>query len=518
MAQKPLANVDRAWFRMEHPTNLMMISGVMVFQARMDIERLKATIEERLLRFDRFRQRVVEPRLPLCRVRWEDYRHFDLDEHVHHITLPAPGDKQALQEVASALMSTQLDFSRPLWELHLVQPYGDGCALIARLHHSIADGIALVHVLLSLTDTEPDAPWPFSMPQTARGRRRGPVESVLRPAQAALRTTSQLKDSVVEEGRETLSHPTRVLEAPRQGIRAATALGRLVLRWPDPKTPFKGDLGIPKQAAWSDPIPLTDVKAAGQGIGATVNDVLLAAVTGALRRYMQRRGDAVDKVNFRAVVPVNLRPLDKEPTLGNKFGLVFLSLPIGVAEPLNRLQELKRRMDALKGTPEPIVVLGILYGIGGAPRLIQDVVVKIFATKGTAVMTNVPGPKETLYLAGAALDGMMFWVPQSGRLGLGVSILSYDGKVFVGVATDHGLVPNPERIVSDFEAEFQTLRKLSKEMAPVAETATPAEEASSARPDRCQALTKAGRPCKNPPLAGSDYCYVHQGYADAAVQ
>jgi diacylglycerol O-acyltransferase len=526
MAQKPLANVDRAWFRMEHPANLMMISGVMIFEAPMDIERLKATIEQRLLRFDRFRQRVVRPRLPFYRVRWEDYRHFDLNDHVHHITLPAPGDKQALQDVASALMSTQLDFSKPLWEVHLAQPYGDGCALIARLHHSIADGIALVHVLLSLTDTDPDAPWPMPVLRKRSKGKGNPLERLSRPARSALAATSQITDTAVKQGRETLAQPKRALEVPRQGVRATTDLARLVLRWPDPKTPFKGDIGIPKRAAWSDPIPLDDVKAVGRGIGATVNDVLLAAVTGALRRYMQRRGDAVNNVNFRAVVPVNLRSLDQEPTLGNKFGLVFLSLPVGVAEPLDRLQELKRRMDALKGTSEPILVLGILYTIGGAPYPIQDVVVKIFATKGTAVMTNVPGPKETLYLAGSPLDTLMFWVPQSGRLGLGVSILSYAGKVFVGVATDRGLVPDPEQIVADFEAEFNTLLKLSKQMALIAEEpkveaaaeiAKRPKERPAAQPDRCQALTKASRQCKNRPLPDSDYCRVHQGYAKAAT-
>lgn len=571
MARKPFANVDRAWFRMEHPTNLMMITGVMIFSTPMDMERLKATIQNRLLRFDRFRQRVVKPILPWRRVCWEDDPHFNLNDHVHRIILPPPGDQKVLQEVAGELMSTQLESSKPLWEIHLVERYGSGCALIARLHHAIADGIALVHVLLSLTDTDPDTPWPVATPSEMSRRDRRMASTLWRPVRSTLKATTQVTETLLHESQEMLRDPSHAFYLARLGARGAIDFGRLVLRWPDPKTPFKGQLRVPKRAAWSDPFPLDDVKAAGRAMGGTVNDVLLTAITGALRRYMQSRDEPVDNVNFRAVVPVNLRPLDREPTLGNKFGLVFLSLPIGIADPMDRLYELKRRMDALKDSTEPVVVLGILNAIGGAPYAIQDIVVKIFATKGTAVMTNVPGPKETIYLAGAPLDTIMFWVPQSGRLGLGVSIISYAGQVRVGVAADRGLVPSPEEIVTQFHAEFDALQELSRQMKLEAveetlaeetsaeavteippesiaemtailkdaiekvnalieassqahgaiepdEEAAPAEAPVEERPGRCQALTKAGRQCKNRALPDSGFCRIHQGYETAVTK
>jgi hypothetical protein len=185
---------------------------------------------------------------------------------------------------------------------------------------------------------------------------------------------------------------------------------------------------------------------------------LITAAAGALRRYLLNRGDRVDDdLNIRAAVPVNLRPLDGPPKLGNQFGLVFLSLPLGIADPRQRLPELKRRMDELKGSPDALVSFGILNAMGRVPSQVQPLAVEFFGSKATAVMTNVPGPKQELYLAGKAIKQVMFWVPQSGRMGLGVSILSYAGNVMVGVNSDGHLVPDPERIVADFEQELSKL-------------------------------------------------------------
>jgi diacylglycerol O-acyltransferase len=537
MARKPLSNVDTAWLRMEDPTNLMMITGVIVFGAPMDFERLKATIEVGLLRFDRFRQRVVMPALPGGRLYWEDDPDFDLDYHLQRARLAPPGDQRTLQELASLLASRQLDFSRPLWQFHLVEEYGDGCALICRLHHCIGDGLALVHVLLSLTETEPDTAWPMVEPEAPRRRRRRRMGRLCRPAASALRTTGHVTRSLIREGWGTAAHPSRLVNGARIGFRGTKSLARLLLLLPDARTAFKGPLGVPKRVAWSAPIPLQDVKAVGKGLGGTVNDLLLAATSGALRRYLENRGEPVDGLNFRAVVPVNLRKPGTEHELGNKFGLVFLSLPVGIIDPIERLNELKRRMDALKDSLEAPVAFGILTTIGMAPEVIQDVVVNIFGLKGTAVMTNVIGPKEQIYLAGAPLESLMFWVPQSGHLGMGVSIMSYNSQVRVGVITDAGLVPDPEAIVAGFDAEFDELLQVAQE----AERARRAEEAPglgdvvdrlgetlaaldkvledqrrepeaapSETPERCQALTKAGKPCKNRPLSGSRYCWIHQ--------
>jgi WS/DGAT/MGAT family acyltransferase len=516
---------------MEDPSNLMMISGVMVFSDPLDYERLRATIEDGLLPLDRFSQRVAQPKCAWRTPRWEDDPGLDLDYHLRRTTLPAPGDQAALQELASELASTQLDLTRPLWQFHLVEGYGEGSALICRLHHCIGDGIALVQVLLSLTTTEPEAPRAGGEPEATPEDGRRPGRRFGRRTRRLVRVGLRASGWLVRESMNSIADPSRALDLARVGPDGATALARLVLRWPDPRTIFKGPLHVPKRAAWSDPIPLADVKKVGRRLGGTVNDVLLTAMTGSLRRYLLERDESADGLNIRAVIPVNLRPPSQEIGLGNRFGLVFLSLPVGIREPACRLAELRRRMDSLKDSKEAPVAFGILNAIGLSPQTIQDIVVNIFGTKATAVMTNVMGPREQLYLAGAPLEALMFWVPQSGKLGMGVSILSYSGKVWMGVITDEGLVPDPEAIIAGFHVEFDELLQMAEEEAEVpslAELSARVDEALAALDailekrgereaapdaaihDGCQAQTRAGKPCKNRALAGSRFCRVHQ--------
>jgi WS/DGAT/MGAT family acyltransferase len=520
MARKSLSSVDTAWLRMEEPNNLMMITGVLVFGTPIEYDRLKATLEARLLPFRRFRQRVVQPLVGSPY--WEDDPNFDLGYHLQMAALPPPGDQAALQDTASLLASRQLDPSKPLWQLHLIREYEEGCAVICRLHHSIGDGLALVYVLLSLTDTEPDASWPVVEPQATRRQHSGPMQKFLRPAQAAYRNTRSATGVLLEQTKQLRTDRAHAVNLAQAGIRGTAALGRLLLLPPDRKTIYKGPLGVPKRAAWSRPIPLPEIKLIGGELGGTLNDVLLTAMSGALRRYLLARGEKVEGLNFRAIVPVDLRKPGTEKELGNKFGLVFLSLPVGIVDPGERLGELRRRMDSLKDSLEAPVAFGILNTIGVMPQLLQDIVVSIFGLKGTAVMTNVIGPREQLYLAGSPLDSLMFWVPQSGHLGLGVSILSYNGQVWMGTITDAGLVPDPDAIIDAFHTEFSELLEKAREasLQPVQIARDDAlvletEDNGGAHtpgqaPAQCQALTQAGRRCKNRAQAGSVFCHVHQ--------
>ena len=255
------------------------------------------------------------------------------------------------------------------------------------------------------------------------------------------------------------------MDLARLGTETTMALGRLLLLPPDPKTVYKGPLQVPKRAVWSEPIPLSVIKAIGKATGCTLNDVLLSAVAGALRRYAEGRGQAVDGLNIRGVIPVNLRQEQSKIELGNKFGLVFLSLPLGIGDPMGRLFELKRRMDGLKDSREAVVAFGILNAIGMAPAQIEDIVVNIFGAKATAVMTNVPGPRNQIYFAGVAIRESMFWVPQSGRLGMGVSIFSYNDKVWLGLVTDVSLVPDPDAIIQFFHDELAELHAMTQQVA-----------------------------------------------------
>ena len=473
---EPISKVDTAWLRMEQPTNLMMITGVIVFEQGLDYSRLLETIEKRFLSFRRFRQKAVDNSTG---ANWQLDVDFDIHSHVRRIALPGKADRNELEILVAELASTPLNKERPLWEFHLVENYQGGAVLICRIHHCIADGIALVQVFLSLTDDTPEGSPFTSKPEVWKKRivSESPIfRRMLEPAKDGLDFALDLGQKMVEEGRKMLNDPSR---ASQYAIEAAEIVKELThsLTLPnDPKTRFKGRLGVRKQAAWAEPIPLAEVKALSRALSCTVNDVLISAVTGAIRAYMLEAGDADDELqDIRATVPVNLRPLEHARELGNHFGLVFLTLPLTLANPLERLYAVIERMNELKSSRQAAVTFGFLSALGMGPSLVQRPVLDLLSDKASAVLTNVPGPQHPLYLAGAKMDEMMFWVPQNGNVGLGISILSYNGKVSFGVMSDQRLVPDPQAIIARFQPEFEKLLYLAMMLPlkgrPAAETA-----------------------------------------------
>ena len=474
---KPLSAVDSAWLHMEDSTNLMMVTGIMLFDGPIDYDRFRRTLESRLLPLDRFTMRVIDNHRMLSGPHWEPDPHFDLDAHIHRVALPSPGDMAALQTFLSDLASTPLDFSKPLWQMHLVENVLGGSAMVLRFHHCIGDGTAMNAVLYRMMDTTPDAP--IERPEDQRGHARhgaGPLDALLKPARSALDMSVKLAGTVLDESIESLLRPTHLLEltgaATASATTSAATLRHLLLMPPDSVTPLKGKLGVQKHVAWSQSVPLPDVKQIGQQVGAKVNDVLLTAVAGALRGYLIDRGVDVAGLEIRVVLPVDLRPPERALDLGNEFGLVFVDLPLGMADPQVRLAEIKRRMDAIKRSPEALILFGLLNIVGMTPAQVEEQVVNVFGSKATAVMTNVAGPPQPLYMAGRRIVNMTFWVPQAGRLGMGISILSYAGQVTLGVITDAGLVPDPQAITARFAGELAALPNADRQDAP-AEPAAP---------------------------------------------
>ncbi|WP_164007927.1 WS/DGAT/MGAT family O-acyltransferase [Pyxidicoccus trucidator] len=451
-AHERMASVDALWFHMEEPANLMMITAVLWFEGRLDFEQLQAVVRERLVeRYPRFRQRVVPGRVGVPH--WEDVPDLDLDAHLSRLTVPPPGDRAALETLVGEWMSTPLERSRPLWQFHVLEGAEGGDVLLCRLHHCLADGIALARVLLTLTDAQ------GAEKGVAPGLRevRAPSEGGLSRWMRGARAVAGTARTVLKKGAELAAEPILAGDLVRQGAKGLAAMGKLLVIPQDPNTPLRGPLGQEKRAAWSAPVPLAQVKAVGQALGGTVNDVLLAAVTGALRRYLESRDVVPEDVH--ALVPVNLRPLD-EPVpreLGNRFGVVFLRLPVHISNPRRRLLELARRMDMVKRSPEAVLTFGALEVLGYAPAPLERTMVDAFGSKATLVATNVPGPREAVSVAGTKLGGLTFWVPQAGHLGLGVSLFSYAGQVTVGVAADAGRVPDPHALIRAFHDEMEAL-------------------------------------------------------------
>jgi diacylglycerol O-acyltransferase len=459
-AREAMSKVDTAWLRMESPTNLMMITGVLIFKDRLDLAQLKHLLEERFLAYRRFRQKAVDS---VSSASWEKDADFDLDWHVRVAALPGNADKTALEAFVSELASTPLNHARPLWQFHLVENYAPdgkrgGSVLIARIHHCYADGMALVQVLLSLTDASPSPKRHKELAKVWLKKDQGSVlQRLLEPAGAGLSQALAFGEKALDKAGELVTNPELVAALAKNGGEIARELAVALTLCDDPQTAFKGPLGQAKRVAWAEPMPLEEVKVVGKALGCTVNDVLLACAAGALRGYLRDIGESVDGLTIRATVPVNLRPLEHAKKLGNHFGLVFLDLPIGEANPLRRLERVAANMRELKKSKQAALTFGLLSIVGMAPAAIQRVALELFSRKASAVATNVPGPQMPLYLAGCEVDELMFWVPQSGSIGMGLSILSYNDRVHFGLIADGKRVRDPEPIVKRFAPEFEKL-------------------------------------------------------------
>jgi len=489
-----ISGVDTAWLRMDQPTNLMMIVGVMMFDGKVALARVRKTIAARFLAFRRFGQCAVQDAAGAW---WQADENFDIKAHVLGATLPGAGGKEELEAFVSGLASTPLDPARPLWQFHVVDNFQGGSALVTRIHHCYADGIALIQVMLSMThataagslEMEPEAIEPAASAESDFWAQ------ILKPVTGALGNAKEIGNALFEQGKSLAANPSMAAEALQgiagKGLELAGEVAKLVTMGADAPTRFKGALGTRKTVAWADPLPLNEVKAVGKALGCSINDVLLSMAAGALRDYLLEKGDLVDDLEIRAIVPVNLRPAGAGKNLGNHFGLVFLDLPIGMEHPLERVYEVRRRMQALKGSYQPAIALALLSAVGYGPRVLQEQVTHLLGANASAVMTNVPGPQHPLYFAGKRIVELDFWVPQSGGIGMGVSILSYDGRIQFGVITDAGLVPDPCRIAGRFDDEFTKLLWLAL-MSPWVDDevqAKPAKKATGKKPAATAAPT-----------------------------
>jgi diacylglycerol O-acyltransferase len=465
MTRERMSGVDTAWLRMDGPGNLMMIVGVEVLESPIGYDQLCERLQERLLRFDRFRQRV-EP--DVTGYWWVDDPDFDISRHVVRVKLRGRAGEPQLKALAARLASEPLDPAHPLWQFHLVEHYEGGSAVVVRIHHCIADGIALVGVLLSLTDAVAQGAGRSAHADAKVKREEGTEHDVEALLGGMFEPLTRGAVHAAEAAGVTLARSVEIAGEVATDSRARSALAsigtqvvtdalRIALMSEDSPTRLKGKPSGRKAVAWNDPMRLDEVKLVCKVLEVSVNDVLLSGVAGALHRYLERHGEYTQGKEIRAMVPVNLRGADEPASLGNRFGLVPLTLPVGIANPLERLYEVRRRMRELKDGYQAPLAFALLSAIGHAPRQVQGLILEYLASKGTAVMTNVPGPRQPIELFGIAMSRMMFWVPQSGDIGVGVSILSYNGAVQFGLMTDVAMCPDPQAIVDLFEPEFERL-------------------------------------------------------------
>ncbi|MDD2882784.1 MAG: wax ester/triacylglycerol synthase family O-acyltransferase [Rhodoferax sp.] len=475
-----MSKVDTAWLRMDSSSNLMLILGVWLIKPGVSYQDTRDRIEERMLKYPRFSQRV---QLDATGASWVTDTAFDINRHVLLETLPATARKhpeQALQTRLGELAMQSMDMQHPLWDFRLIEHFEGGSALLVRIHHCIADGLALIAVIQSLVDGGHEPPQRKSKPQASSSWEAAEdwmSHTLIEPlTQATVKALDAAGDKA-EQALNAVGDPQlRVgsllekwfekglskglggsADAARLAYQVMRDSAALALMADDSPTRLKGTPGTTKRVAWCQPIPLDDVRAVSKALHCSINDVLLSCVAGAIGQYLRAQGDAVAGKEIRAMVPVNLRPMSEAYKLGNQFGLAPVVLPIGLDNPVARVFEVRRRMSALKGSLQPLLAFALLAVAGVLVKPAQDAMLSLFSKKTTAVMTNVPGPREKLTFCGATLEQALFWVPQSGTVGLGVSILSYGGGVQFGVISDTTLCPDPQAIIDQFAPEFERL-------------------------------------------------------------
>lgn len=437
-----LTKADVAWLHADVPTNHFVVTTLAMLDEPPDIEKVRVMLSHRLQLHPRLGQVVEDPTLPLAGARWVPATHFDLDAHLHRVALPAPARKRELAAFIGDLVGLPVDLTRPMWHMYAVEGPGSGGALVGRFHHSLGDGQAMVRMLLTLTDDSPDG-WkrPLERPRTRRSRR------------------STAGPSSIAQLIGQLPHAPRFA---RDVLAGAGTIARLTLMDGDWPTRLRGELGLLKAVAWTDPIPLAEVKRIASITRTTVNDVIVSVIAGGLGTHLLEHGLDVGGQRIRAMVPVNLRPPSDTGMTGNQFSLVYLELPLGVFDAWERLMRVKLEMDRIKRSFEPLAGWILVQGLGFLPSALEHMVSGFYADKASLVLTNVIGPQRTLFMAGAPLRQMTFWEPQSGGLGIGISIYSYAGELTVGVGSDRNLIAKPEEVTDRVMRAFAELARQAR--------------------------------------------------------
>jgi len=433
---------DAVWYLGENRVNPMTISSIMWFDRPLDVGLLRARFQERLLdRYPIMRQRIVASRLPGLMPLWVDDPDFDLDEHISEDRLPAPGDQAALQDWCSEERTIPLDRTRPMWHVSVLQGYrGDGCAVHVRIHHSIGDGLAMMALLLTIVDE-------FD-PLTVSVRDRSVAELVSN----AFGTGTH----VFAKGAHLALHPGEIRDIARDGAEMAEWAGRLLAPQMVQRTVLQGTPDGTKRMAWDpDGFDLAEVKRIARTNNATVNDVMMTVMSGALHRYLADRDALVEDIAM--MIPVNLRrpgaPLPRN--LGNRIGLLPLKLPVSTDDPRARLAILQRRMQELKDSPAPIVSRMLIVTTTMFTPVIERGIHRINQLRSTGVLTNVPGPQLPLHIGGSELLGTIGWGGMTANLNLSAAFVSVNGSIFPGLVTDAAITPDPEQVLAEVAAEWE---------------------------------------------------------------
>ena len=439
MSDERLSALDASFLQGENESAPMNVGGVDVFAGPPpSIEDFAAHIEGRLHLLPRFRQRIASVPLGLGRPSWTDDTRFRLSYHLRHTALPAPGGPEQLQTLFARILEQPLDRGRPLWEMWLVEGLEGGrFAVLHKFHHTLVDGIASVDVLQTILDSEPDAE-SESEPRTWKPQRGPSRVSLLAGAVAERAAPPELVSSLSALAR----HPRRTAGQTAGALAGlGTVVGRGALRFA-PRGPYNRKVGPHRSFSWQSE-SLADFKAVKDALEGSLNDVVLAAVAGALGAHLRARGEATAGLELQVFVPVALRTGSGEET-GNEVSGLRVPLPVGMTDPIERFERINTAMEELKDSAEVVAGSTVIELSGLAPPALGDRLSQIGDVQRyvNLVVTNVPGPPSKLYLLGRELEAVFPLVPLGANLGLGVAIVSYAGGIFFGFTSDPDIVPD----------------------------------------------------------------------------
>jgi len=460
MTQRPelnhrMTSLDASFLYLERPNALLHVAGIYTFARPLDYEALVSYVAERLPLIPRYTQRVVMVPLNLAHPTWEDDPEFNIRQHIIRHRLSGARDDAELAALCAKLFAQPLERSRPLWEMHLIDGHRDGCAMLAKTHHCMIDGASGVQLINLLMDPSPKPAAPAPPPETRR--RPAALPHPLVRAAVGLADTLGAQLALGRQAAAFLTRPAHALDEARAAVGAATTLARALLSG-TPPTPFNGAIGKRRAIAWTR-LSLNEVKATKNRLGGTVNDAVLAVISGGLRQYLRGRGVNVERTELKAMVPVNVRGEHEQLKLGNRVSMMVAPLPIGITDPVERLRQVSAAMDLLKSSGQAAQMERLITMTDLLPPMLQRPLAQLQAsvTPVNTVCTNVPGPRETRYMLGQPVQLMVPLVPLAAGIGLGFAILSYADQLTIGINADAGRVPDVWALAAAVQRSFEEL-------------------------------------------------------------
>jgi diacylglycerol O-acyltransferase / wax synthase len=472
-----LTGLDSSFLHLERDSAHMHVAGCSVFAGEAPShEELIAAIESRLHLVPRYRQRLAFVPLGQGRPVWVDDPHFKVRYHVRHTALPRPGGDAELKRLAGRVFSQALDRNRPLWELWLVEGLADGrFALLSKTHHALVDGVSGVDIATVLFDTSPD-PLPVAPPEHPWVPR--PLPSAAQLLADSLLERATVPAEAVRGIRAALRGPRTVVSGVGRAFGSVGALAWTGLQ-AAPSSMFNVRIGPHRRFTWVE-ADLGQFKAIKNALGGTVNDVVLAAVAGALGSYMRAHEQSTDGVELRAMVPVSVRADIERGALGNRVAAMWAALPVGITDPVERLATISEEMRGVKQSGQAVGAEILTRLSGFAPPTIMAQAARLQARQRlfNLVVTNVPGPQFPLYLLGRELQAIYPMVPLAENTALGIAILSYNGQLNFGLVADYDALADVELLADKLHDSIDELAVAAgAPMPPPTEAATRAPDA-----------------------------------------